>query len=84
MMKTPMENLLEWVRGTLPMDMDMPLMIEKKILMMIEEEREYIINKYSEALAEGLEYGEKIGKTSTENAIKIIDRIEENMKKQNV
>jgi hypothetical protein len=77
-----METLLEWVRKTLPMDMDTSLMIEKKILTMMEEERAWIEDIYSEALAEGLEYGEKIGRTSTETAIKIIDRIEENLKNQ--
>jgi len=30
-MKTAMQEILEWVRATLPMDLETPQMIEKKI-----------------------------------------------------
>jgi hypothetical protein len=39
-MKTPMQELLEWVRATLPMDLDTPQMIERKIESMLEKEKE--------------------------------------------
>ncbi len=39
-MKTPMQELLEWVRATLPMDLDTPQMIEQKIESLLEKEEE--------------------------------------------
>ena len=39
-MKTPMQELLEWVRATLPMDLDTPRIIEQKIESMLEKEKE--------------------------------------------
>jgi len=36
--KTPMQELLEWVRATLPMDLDTPRLIEQKIESMLEKE----------------------------------------------
>ena len=39
-MKTPMQELLEWVRATLPMDLETPQMIEEKIESMLEKETE--------------------------------------------
>ena len=39
-MRTPMQELLEWVRATLPMDLDTPQMIERKIESMLEKEKE--------------------------------------------
>ena len=38
--KTPLQELLEWVRATLPMDLDTPRMIEQKIESMLEKEKE--------------------------------------------
>ena len=38
--KTPMQELLEWVRATLPMDLETPRMIEEKIESMLEKEKE--------------------------------------------
>ena len=38
--KTPLQELLEWVRATLPMDLDTPRMIEEKIESMLEKEEE--------------------------------------------
>ena len=38
--KTPMQELLEWVRATLPMDLDTPRLIEEKIESMLEKEKE--------------------------------------------
>jgi len=45
-MKTPMQELLEWVRTTLPMDLDTSRMIEAKIESMLEKEKEVIMNAY--------------------------------------
>ena len=39
-MKTPMQELLEWVRATLPMDLETPQMIERKIESLLEKEKE--------------------------------------------
>ena len=39
-MKTPLQELLEWVRATLPMDLETPQMIERKIESMLEKEKE--------------------------------------------
>jgi len=35
-----MQELLEWVRATLPMDLDTPRLIEEKIESMLEKEKE--------------------------------------------
>ncbi len=35
-----MQELLEWVRATLPMDLETPRMIEQKIESMLEKEKE--------------------------------------------
>ena len=45
-MKTPMQEMLEWVRATLPMDLDTPRMIEEKIESLLEKEKEVIMNAY--------------------------------------
>jgi len=45
-MKTPMQEMLEWVRATLPMDLDTPRMIEEKIESMLEKEKEVIMDAY--------------------------------------
>ena len=45
-MKTPMQELLEWIRTTLPMDLETPRMIEQKIESMLEKEKEQIIDAY--------------------------------------
>jgi ethanolamine utilization protein EutQ (cupin superfamily) len=39
-MKTAMQELLEWVRATLPMDLETPRLIEQKIESMLEKEKE--------------------------------------------
>ncbi len=39
-MKTPMQELLEWVRKTLPMDLETPRLIERKIESLLEKEKE--------------------------------------------
>ena len=39
-MKTPMQEMLEWVRATLPMDLDTPRLIEQKIESMLEKEED--------------------------------------------
>jgi len=43
-MKTPMQELLEWVRATLPMDLETPQMIERKIKSMIDVEKDTFID----------------------------------------
>ena len=50
-MKTPMQELLEWVRETLPMDLETPRLItprliEHKIESMLEKEKEVIIEAW--------------------------------------
>jgi len=47
-MRTPMQELLEWVRATLPMDLETPQMIERKIESMLEKEREQIVDAHIE------------------------------------
>ena len=47
-MKTPMQELLEWVRATLPMDLETPRLIEQKIESMLEKEKEVIMDAYWE------------------------------------
>ena len=39
-MKTAMQELLEWVRATLPMDLETPRLIERKIESLLEKEKE--------------------------------------------
>ena len=46
-MKTPMQELLEWVRATLPMDLETPGLIEQKIESMLEKEKEVITSAYN-------------------------------------
>ena len=41
-MKTPMQEMLEWVRATLPMDLDWPLLIEQKVKSLLEKEKEFM------------------------------------------
>ena len=41
-----MQEMLEWVRATLPMDLDTPRMIEQKIESMLEKEKEVIMDAY--------------------------------------
>jgi hypothetical protein len=43
---TAMQELLEWTRSTLPMDLDTPRMIEAKIESLLEKEKEQIIRAY--------------------------------------
>ena len=53
-MKTPMQELLEWVRATLPMDLDTPRMIEEKIESMLPKEEKLIIKTYNHAVLHGM------------------------------
>lgn len=43
---TPMQELLEWVRATLPMDLETPQMIEQKIVSLLEKEKEQIMDAW--------------------------------------
>jgi hypothetical protein len=45
--KTAMQELLEWTRRTLPMDLDTPRMIEEKIESLLVKEREQIEDAYN-------------------------------------
>ena len=47
-----MQELLEWTRRTLPMDLDTPRMIEAKIQSLLVKEKEQIKNAYDD----GVEY----------------------------
>jgi len=47
-MKTPMQEMLEWVRATLPMDLDTSRMIEEKVKSLIPKEKEVIENAFLE------------------------------------
>ena len=47
-MKTPIQEMLEWVRATLPMDLDTPRLIERKIESMLEKEKQQIMDAYME------------------------------------
>jgi hypothetical protein len=53
-MNTPLQELLEWVRATLPMDLDTPRMIEEKIESMLEKEKEVIKNAYIEGCGDNI------------------------------
>ena len=52
-MKTPMQEMLEWVRATLPMDLETPRMIEEKIESMLEKEKEVIMDAFLEGKLDG-------------------------------
>ncbi len=41
-----MQEMLEWVRATLPMDLDTPRLVEEKVISMLEKEKEQIIDAY--------------------------------------
>jgi len=43
-MTTAMQEMLEWVRATMPMDLDAVLLIEEKIKSLMEKEKMQIIN----------------------------------------
>ena len=47
-MKTAMQELLVWVRATLPMDLDTPILIEQKIESLLEKEKEQIEDAHIE------------------------------------
>ena len=51
-MKTPMQEMLEWVRETLPMDLDTPRMIEEKIESMLEKEKEVMESAWQDGMYE--------------------------------
>jgi hypothetical protein len=44
MKQTAVQELLQWVRATMPMDLDTPQMIETKIQSLLEKEKQQIIN----------------------------------------
>ena len=46
-----MQELLEWVRATLPMDLDTSRMIEEKIESMLEKEKEVMYDAWLVAIS---------------------------------
>ena len=52
-MKTPMQEVLEWVRATLPMDLNTPRLIEQKIEAMLEKEKEVIMEGFLDGKLDG-------------------------------
>ena len=60
-MKTALQELIEWVRKTLPMDLDTPRMIEDKIESLLEKEKEQLeearLKGYGEGYNEGVMWG---------------------------
>lgn len=48
-----MQELLEWVRTTLPMDLDTPMLIEEKIESLLEKEKQHIIEAYGNGYEAG-------------------------------
>ena len=51
-MKTPMQEMLEWVRATLPMDLETPRLIEEKIESMLEKEKEVMESAWQDGMYE--------------------------------
>jgi hypothetical protein len=51
--KTAMQELLEWLRKTLPMDLDTPRMIEDKIESLLPKEKEQELLARKESYDEG-------------------------------
>ena len=49
-MNTPMQEMLEWVRATLPMDLDWPMLIEEKVKSLIPKEKQSIEKAYEEGM----------------------------------
>ena len=47
-MQTALMELLQWVRATLPMDLDTPRMIEDKIESLLPKEKQEIMNAYKQ------------------------------------
>ena len=54
-MRTPMQEMLEWVRATLPMDLDTPMLIEEKIQSLLKKEKNIIDESYQEGYQNGHE-----------------------------
>ena len=52
--KTVLTELLDWVRATLPMDLDYPRMIEEKIESLLPREKEQLLDSYGEGYDEGM------------------------------
>ena len=44
--------MLEWVRATLPMDLDWPMLIEEKVKSLIQKEKEAMCGIYDDAIAQ--------------------------------
>jgi len=65
-MKTPMQEMLEWVRETLPMDLETPRLItprliEYKIESMLEKEKEFALNLWGQYEKECIIYNDYLG-----------------------
>ena len=47
-----MQEMLEWVRATLPMDLETPRLIEEKIESMLEKEKEVMESAWQDGMYE--------------------------------
>ena len=54
MNKTAMQEMLEWVRATFPMDLDTPRMIEEKIEFLLQKEKQQIIEAHKDGFEENV------------------------------
>jgi hypothetical protein len=54
---TAMNEMLQWVRATLPMDLDWPRMIEDKIESLIKKEKQQIIKSWEKGYCTGCVVG---------------------------
>ena len=73
-----MQELLEWVRATLPMDLDTSRMIEQKIESMLEKEKEVITSAYNQ----GKHDTEDIERGRTPNFLTVEDYYKETFNTQ--
>ncbi len=65
-MKTPMQELLEWVRETLPMDLETPRLITPRL---IEHKIESMLEKEKERMCGFAEYTRKCGFLSDQRGL---------------
>lgn len=57
--QTAMQEMLNWIRKTLPMDLDFPQMIESKAAQLLEKEKEQIMKAARECHFEGVRQSAK-------------------------
>lgn len=54
--QTAMQEMLQWVRKTFPMDLDTPIMIEDKIESLLLKEKQQIIDAHFEGWGDAYDY----------------------------